>query len=355
MKKAVLAAAFILLMASMAAAQSLKVVRITSERANIRQMASTDSPIVVTVKKDTLLPYLGKNGNWLRVETPDGRTSGYVHNSIAEVIDAPPGTVVKKPDETRQAETSPPKKERTVSSKPVKVPRPSRVRGGKTEKKFYISGMYSMSTQEETKVVGLSSAIYFEDALFNSSYQMDKGQGFGAALGYRFASSLAFELGADISSRNMTITSTFAIPHPLWVGISRGGEVSHNGTIRENSFFANLVYVFSFRPLSVHISAGPCLVMAETDIIEDFQYSEGAYPFSTVTVNQTILREKQNVFGFNAGIGISYQFGDSFALIANVRYISAKMSLSGEGQDLTYPAEITLGGLKAGGGLQFSF
>ncbi len=355
MNKTVLALILCLIMIPQLFPDSPKVVRITSEQANIRQNASPDSKILLSVKKDTVLTLLGKSGNWLRIELPDGKSAGYVHSSIARIEDAP---ALERPraEKGSSTRTEPPKqghsKEQKIREQKRHVPPTKETT---TFKKMYLTGHYALSMQEEQLVVGLSSSIYYENAIFNSSYELNNGSGFGAAFGYRLSPSIAVEIGADVASRNLDLITAYAIPHPLWVGLSRNGELTHAGKMTENTVFLNLAYTFSLRPLSIQLSAGPCLVLAQTDIIDDFEFTEAGYPYSTLSVTHLMRTEKQNVFGFNAGLGVGYSLGDSLTVLAQVRYIAAKMSLSGDGSGFTYPSEFTLGGLKLGGGLQISF
>jgi hypothetical protein len=66
--------------AAMAAA-----VRVTAERVNLRATASTDSQILTTVTKGTLLEMVGREGDWYRVVLPDGSgAAGYIHSAICE-------------------------------------------------------------------------------------------------------------------------------------------------------------------------------------------------------------------------------------------------------------------------------
>jgi len=355
MKKSFLLVAITLMTLSCLFPNNSKVVRITSERANIRQLASTDSPILLSVKKDTLLPLLGKSGNWLRVEMPDGQASGYVHTSIAIVEDSPTDTIAPKQQKTTAEATKASKSPRSdikqTQSRNEKGPAPKTT----NYKKFYLSGFYTLPQLEESKDITLLTTIYYETASFNTSYQAEKGKGFAATIGYRLSPAIAIEAGADITSRNLGIATTYVIPHPLWAGVSRSGEVSHNGKLTENAFFINLAYSLQLNPLSIQLAAGPCLIMAQADIIESFSYAESEYPYSSVAVTQNMIQQKQNVFGFNGSVGAAFQFGQSLAVIANVRYISAKMTLTGDGADQSYPSELTLGGLKFGAGLQISF
>ncbi len=355
MKKTILILTMTLILVAGLLADGQKVVRITSDKANIRQKAATDSPIVATVSKDTLLPLLGKSGNWLRVQTADGKASGYVHSSLAQVEDAPDGFQVRSAEATAAEEPTVEKKARHQEKKVKPTVQTPGFRKESSFKKMYLAGYYAMSQLQEDALVGFTTTIYYETAEFDSAYQADKGSGFALAFGYRFSEALAVEIGADISSRDLATTCTYVVPHPLWVGVTRSGEISNSGKLTENTAFLNLAYTLKLKPLTVQLSAGPCMVMAEADLIENFEYGEASYPYATVSVSPVMFKEKQNVFGFNAGLGVGYSFSDSLTLMVNARYISAKMTLDGDGQDLTYPAELKLGGLKFGAGIQFNF
>ncbi len=355
MKKVILILTLSLILVTGLFSQDHQVVRIISDQANIRQKASTDSPIVMTVTRDTLLPLLGRNGNWMRVQTPDGKASGYIHKSLVQIENAPAGSTVSVPAEKAAPVPKQQEEGKRIEKKANPVQRSPDARPGASVKKMYLAAFYAMSQLTENQTVGFDTTIYYETAGFDSAYHADKGSGFALAFGYRFTQDLAIELGADLCSRDLNTTSSYSIPHPLWVGILRSGEVNRSGSMTENTVYLNLAYTFRLKPLIIQVSAGPCMVMAKTEIIGDYEYTEASYPFESVNLSPVITEEKQNVFGFNGSLGVGYNFGDSFTLMAYTRYISAKMSLDGDGQDLIYPSEFKLGGLKFGAGIQFSF
>lgn len=76
-----LAVLFVAAQAAMAAG-----VRVTAERVNLRSNASTDSQILMTVSKGTVLQMVGREGDWLRVIVPGGGgAAGYIHSAICEL------------------------------------------------------------------------------------------------------------------------------------------------------------------------------------------------------------------------------------------------------------------------------
>lgn len=356
MKKTILIILLTLIMLPLMG-QAKKVVRVTAEHANIRQEASTESTILLGVTKDTRLILLGKNGNWLRVELPGGKSAGYIHSSLGVVEDAPAEVIVKTEVDKKAAPPPEKKAKEKASPKPAPKLRKSRpsMKRSSDFKKMYIGAFYGISTQEESQTVGFTTPIYFEDAAFNTVYTAEKGKGFSALFGYRLSPALSVELGADITSRNLGTLTTFAIPHPLWPGIQRGGEHSQTGSLKENSIFLNIAYKLNFSSFYVTLSAGPCMVMAQADLIDDLTLTESAYPFETASVTPVMVQKKQNIFGFNGGAALGYAFTDSISLLVNFRFISAKMKIEGDDVGMLYPAEIILGGLRLGGGIQISF
>jgi hypothetical protein len=71
---------------SLAAAASAQTLRVTADRTNVRDKASTDGAIVVAVSKGDELEVLEKAGNWYRVRVKAGGAQGYVNALVVEVV-----------------------------------------------------------------------------------------------------------------------------------------------------------------------------------------------------------------------------------------------------------------------------
>jgi hypothetical protein len=105
----------IFLMSSIGYAAKIQV-RILVTKANIRLEPSTDSTIITSAPRGTLLDADPIEGNWYRVYLPPNASgvvvSGYIHMNLVEVVDSTPAAVQKQ---TVHKETP----SREVSSQPV--------------------------------------------------------------------------------------------------------------------------------------------------------------------------------------------------------------------------------------------
>ena len=73
------------------AAWAAESVRVTGDHVNLRSGPSTNSRVVTTVDKGTVLDVLGRETGWIRVTAPHGGGSAYISASLCEpVVSAPP-------------------------------------------------------------------------------------------------------------------------------------------------------------------------------------------------------------------------------------------------------------------------
>ena len=109
---------------------STMTIKVVTELANIREKPAIDSPIVKIIQMDETLESLGKQGEWFRVvfEKDTGEaTTGYVHESLVQVISSPVEQVEQKTVKTITEQKpiekppTPPTKEKT---KKAQIPQP---------------------------------------------------------------------------------------------------------------------------------------------------------------------------------------------------------------------------------------
>jgi len=107
-------------------------IKVITELANIREKPAIDSPIIKMVQMNETLEALGKQGEWFRViferETGEA-TTGYVHESLVQVVAGPVEQVKEIPvkiiteQKPEEKPAIPPKKEK--ESKPQISPPPT--------------------------------------------------------------------------------------------------------------------------------------------------------------------------------------------------------------------------------------
>jgi hypothetical protein len=134
----------------------------------------------------------------------------------------------------------------------------------------------------------------------------------------------------------------------------RKGTITGAGlNISEIDLYLNLFYLLRFGPLALELYGGPCYVLSTATIISNITFAETGYPYITNTISQSQTEFKANAFGFNAGVSLGYDFGSSFGIFLDARYVMAKTTYQpgGDIPDL----KATLGGFRAGGGLKVMF
>lgn len=332
--------------------------RVKASLANIRSGPSLNNKIIMQAKAGTVLSAVGKEGGWYLVTLSqkgiEPPLSGYIHQSIVEVMIEPESVPKQKKMEpehpTREEATPPISRPEPKLSAPEKTPSP--YQKAVPSNKMHIRASYSMGFLEEALSNSWQETIYHETASASIDYNVQKGNFFSLAFGFRAYGQISVELGVDVTSRNMDGAYSASIPHPLLFEAYRNGEGAESYTLSENSVFLNLVYSFRSRRFGLDLSVGPAYIMAKTKVISGINYTD-SYPYDSVTLTSSDVDASQNVFGFNGGAHFLFYLTEKFALDLNAHYLYGKASFE-SGTDIQGP-EITLGGLKAGAGLKILF
>ncbi len=311
--------------------------RIKVRTANIRSGPGLDQSIIRQMSQNTLLPAMEKQGEQPEIEA-------FIHESTIEIVNT-----YKEQKETQQDKSQifEPQNETFVRSQPEPESnsRPSL-------KRIYITAGFHAGFQEDSPNISWTETIYHEDASSSLDYQVKTGMPVTAALGFRFSRALSIEAGVDISSRDMTQGYASSIPHPLYFSAARQGEGTVNASLTENTAFLNLVYTLRFGNLGLELFGGPAYIMTEAAVISSLTFSE-SYPYDSIALTAETTDIAQNIFGFNGGGHLIFFLGESIGLHAGARYISGQAAFEPENG---FPGpEITLGGLRAGGGIKIFF
>lgn len=326
--------------------------RVIVQVANVRSGPGLDQAVVRQMTQDTLLTAMEKQGEWYRVMAPASadlpEIEAFIHQSTVDIVNTF-DEERKTPGELSQPDVSQPlrKEPESVRGRPEPKPSPQG-----SLKKMYLAAGFHAGMQEENSIHAWTETIYHEDASASLEYQVQTGTPITASLGYRFSPSIGVEIGADISSRNMTENYSASIPHPLYFSVFREAEGTQTESLTENTLFINLVYSLRFGSLGLDVFGGPAYIMAETSVVSAVNFSE-SYPYDTISLNADTAEIAQNVFGFNGGAELVFYLGESFAIHGGARYISGQAVFEPE-SGIPGP-EITLGGLRAGGGIKIFF
>jgi len=383
MKKTLILSFMILLITVVSFPQG-KQVKITAERAKIYLESSTSSYLIETLSKGTILNIYGTGdnpGEWYNVfymsRKFKGMITGFVKASLVEPFietqPAPPelkespksaeATKIEiKPTETKPKEEippAPPKQELIPKTpEPTKLTTPTQPTqilppdSPPKPKKIFLKFSYNAGFSEDSTPTSWSQEIYYENASYNISNNFAKGNAFIAGLGYKFSSTIALELGVHISSRNINSDFNVSIPHPLLFDSPRTAENSGSYKLTENAAYLNFIFSIPFNQLSLDLFGGTAYFLTSAQLINQINVSD-TYPYQNVNISAATETIKKNVFGFNAGASLNFYFANSFGIFLNAQYFSgsADFDLSSDIPGL----KVSLGGLKAGGGLRILF
>jgi len=336
----------VLFAASAAVASDALKVRVKVPLANVRKTADLNGAVLQQLAAGTVLDVLEKKGEWYRVTLTVGgaQAEGYVNYTVVEEVAegvtqrpaAQPAQPVQRP--AAQPPQRPAEQPETAASEPA-------------FKKLFISVGYQMGFGTESQALGFTFPAYQETAQIGLDYKLQKGNTIDVAAGLFLGKSWGVKVGVDLTSRNFEETTTFAVPHPLWIGVPREGTITGTGLkVSENDITLNLFYLLRFGKMGLELYGGPCYALSTATIISDITAAETGYPYLTNSVVQLSSDVKSNAFGFDAGASISYLFGSSVGLYVNASYVSAKAKYE-PGNNLP-TLSVTLGGLKAGGGIK---
>lgn len=347
-KKAILILLLAVFAASAAFASDAIKVKVKVQLANVRKTPDLKGAVIQQLPMGTVLNVLEKTGDWYHVALTvgGGPAEGYIHTSVVEEMPEVEIPAPAKPPAGRPA------------APPVVVPQrpaaPTAPAGKRASKKFFLSAGYQMGFASESQSLGYNLLIYQETADFGLDYNLKKGNTIAAALGLFLGQAWGVKVGGGMTSRDFEETTSVSIPHPLWMNSPRMGTITGAGlNISEIDLYLNLFYLLRFGPLALELCGGPCYVLSTATIVSNITFAETGYPYITNTISQSQTEFKANAFGFNAGVSLGYDFGSSFGIFLDARYVMAKTTYQpgGDIPDLT----ATLGGFRAGGGLKVMF
>lgn len=220
------------------------------------------------------------------------------------------------------------------------------------EKGLFIKLNYYAGFSEQTKSATWEENLYYENAAYAINYRLKKGSSFDLALGYKFSKTLGMEMGVDISSRSIGADYNASIPHPILINSPRTAQGSAGYKLTENAAFVNLLLRFPFGKFSFEVFGGPAYFLANCEVIKEIQIND-PYPHNAITLGAVSKKIKKNVFGFNAGASLNFHLSKNFGLFVSSKYFSAKADFK---PSSNIPGiNVSLGGFKAGGGLEIIF
>ncbi len=324
--------------------------RVKASKANVRLTPDIGAAIVRQVSQNAVLEIVKKTGAWYQVSLPpegvNPKEMGYIHENVVEEIGAsveeapqPPKSNQERPiPETSRAQT-------TKVSRVTPLPRTEKF------KKIWLRAHYQVGFDEPTTSFAGSIPLYHDSATLAADYRLAKANLPFVAIGYRLSPALGIELGASFASRDLDAGIAAAIPHPLLFNAMRTASGADSFPASQTEVHLGLVYTLRMGSLGLNLTAGPAMVMGKATLISGFSVQD-SYPYTTVNITYEATEQSKSGFGFFAGAGADYSLGKSLAIGIEARYVAATIKFEPiSGQSLN----LKMGGLRAGGGIKFSF
>jgi len=219
--------------------------------------------------------------------------------------------------------------------------------------RIFLRLAYGADLLKVRETVSWTQAVYQEDAVYSVNYDVGKGRSLSIGLGYRLSRHVGIELGYDSTSRDLAVENSASIPHPLYFDSPREAAVAETRKARGSAFSLDLIYGIPVGPFGLDLFGGPTYYSASAELTSAISFTESAYPYDSVSISPQSEKLNKGVLGFNAGAGLNLNLGRHLAVMMTARYLWARVSfLPSSGIS---PLDLSLGGLRLGGGLKILF
>jgi hypothetical protein len=201
---------------------------------------------------------------------------------------------------------------------------------------------------------GGTFAANAEHARFDTDYAVSRGPGFDFTAGAFVTSRMAVAVSASRFVQSTPATLSGSVPHPFF--FERGRSVAAElGQLQREELGVHLQargIVAAGRRAEVGVFGGPSIFRVRQDMVTGFGYGE-TYPYDDVTFRSAETTEGSATRpGFNVGTDVTMFLTRQLGLGATVQFARGSVNLpSGSGDE----QRVTVGGLRAGGGLRVRF
>ena len=212
--------------------------------------------------------------------------------------------------------------------------------------KFFVSVDIGAQLAPRNLEMGASQTVYEETATLDASFPVGKGVMPGFAVGYRVFGDVFVGVGVTMFSKSADAAYTASIPDPLF--FNRSKSVSGTAAGLEHKELAVLPTISYARPLTDKIDLvagiGPAIISLTQGTVSNFTVAAG-----TQNVTVTPVSQKKTATGINGSLGLNYNLSDRLAVGGFARFAGAKVELDG------LKDKENVGGMQAGVGLRVNF
>jgi len=199
-----------------------------------------------------------------------------------------------------------------------------------------------------------SSPLYEETMTFTGARHIGSGAFFDISGDYLVWKSLSFGIGYSRFGRTGDESYTAVVPHPIFfdqprvvTGVLTG--LKHT----ESAVHILAVWRIPATPkIDLAIMLGPSFYSCHHDVLANVSVTEGAAPYTTVTVTPTTAEVSKSAVGAIIGVDGTYRIVRHAGVGAFARWSGAHVKLPlPSGQELAF----SLGGFQAGAGVRLFF
>jgi hypothetical protein len=208
---------------------------------------------------------------------------------------------------------------------------------------------------EDVATTNTTFTLYEETGKLTTSQAIDsQAPFFDIGGGVRIAGNFGFGFSYSRLSAAGAADVTAQVPSPIYYDQPRTSSASVDDLehVEDGYHFQALWMIPMTDRVDLLLSGGPSWFSLKQGIVESPQITEVGPPYTSVNVAVSQSTVTASQIGYNVGADLTYRFANNVGIGATVRYTSATVSLTPEGDD---SSDVKVGGFQFGGGLRIRF
>ncbi len=196
-----------------------------------------------------------------------------------------------------------------------------------------------------------------ENGTLAVSSNVDSGAFIDFGAGWRVWENVSVGLGFHRGSTSGEGALEASVPNPFLTDRPRNVAISISDLDRtEHAWHLLFGYMLPVNEeLSVHFTLGPSFFRLKQEVVSDATYTEGAFPFTTVTATPVVSERTDSATGFNIGLDATYKLYETPTMKLGAGAFLRYAGASGKIQILNNVVDSDVGGLQIGFGGRLRF
>lgn len=222
-------------------------------------------------------------------------------------------------------------------------------------------GYVNLNAGFETASGSLADAttfvLYEEAGNKRVDQNVDSGALFDFSVGSRVWRNVSVGIGFHRGANTSEASATASVPSPVFFNASRAAAVAAGDLERRvRAIHLQVGYMLLLsEQISVHLTAGPSFFRLTQDVIGDLTFTEGSFPFTTVTATPVVENRSDSPAGLNIGADVSYKVWESEAYKVGAGMFLRYSAATARIRILENEVDSDLGGLQIGFGARLRF